>query len=236
MPSETRLVTIDQKQIADLQAMLGNFSARKFNVAMQAAISRTLDPTAVKMFSDRVKDTINLPVRDIKKQVSVKLPSFEKLVGSITMSKKPVPLTKYMGKAAVRSAFRRQLKKGVGPSGGLTFKVRKNGPVEVAPFAFVTVAKKGYVGVFQRIRNKGGQAKNIRSVNSGLLVRRFPIRLRMGPTAMGVLKNAPGKGAPTILDEIQKALGPVLQKNIASQIDRLLANKGFGKFTSYTHE
>lgn len=223
MPVETRLITIDQKSLADLQAMLGN--GKNFPKAMQAAISRTLDPTAVKMFSDRVKDTINLPVREIKKQVTVKKPSYTNLVGTISMSRKPVPLTKYMGQAAVRATFRRQLKKGVAKAGGLRFRVRKGEPMETAPYAFVTVAKKGYVGVFQRIRNKGGKVKNIRSVSSGLLVGRKPIRLRQGPTAVGVLAQAKGKGAATIIDEIQRDIGPVLQKNILSQVSRLLNNE-----------
>lgn len=235
MPLETRLVTIDPAQIADVQKMLGGLSIY-WRPAMQAAISRTLKPTAVKAFADRVKDTINLKVSDIKAQVSVKLPSFSKLEGVITMSRKPVPLIKYMSVAQITRAHALKLKKkgkqtrfrANRVSSGVMVRVRKNAPVEAYPHAFVERSKKGgWIGLFQRIRSTGGKNP---------LVRRYPIRTLQGPTAAGVLASAPGKGAPTIIDEIQKDMGPVLQKNVASQIQRLLENPGsFKRFDSFVY-
>lgn len=235
MPLETRLVTIDPKQMADVQKTLGGL-AIYWRPMMQAAISRTLKPTAVKSFSDRVKDTINLKVSDIKGLISVKLPSFSRLEGTITMSKKPVPLLKYMSMAQMRRAHTLRLKKKgkqtrfrtsrVG--GGVTVRIYKNKPAEVYAHAFVERSTKGgWMGLFHRHRSKGGKNP---------LVPRMPIRLMQGPTAKGVLRNAPGHGAPTILDEIKESLGPVLQKNVASQIDRLLRNPGsFKRFDSLVY-
>lgn len=233
MPLDTRFISIDPRQIAEVTALTIGFG-NKFNVAMQAAISRTLDPTAKKMFSDRVKDTINLPVAEIKRQVTVKKPSFTRLVGTITMSRKPVPLIRYMSRAQfTRAQTLKSTVKGAQTrfrrtrvAGGISVRVRKGAPMEVYPQAFVGASKRNaYLGIFQRIRGTG----------KGGRVRRYPIRLMQGPTAVGVLAHAPGKNAATILDEIQAALGPILQKNVDQQIHRLItAPQTFSTFKGYT--
>jgi hypothetical protein len=265
MPLDTRFISIDPRQIAEVTALTSGFG-NKFNVAMQAAISRTLDPTAKKMFSDRVKDTINLPVAEIKRQVTVKKPSFTRLVGTITMSRKPVPLIRYLGTAGFKRAqtLRSKVKgnqtrfRRFRVSGGISVKVRKDRSAERYPSAFVNAASKGYIGIFHRIRNKGGASAAARQAAlsqiqglrggkfkvskkvqkqilfGGMYVKRYPLRSMQGPTAVGVLAHAPGKNAATILDEIQVALGPILQKNVDQQIQRLItAPQTFSAFKGY---
>lgn len=227
----SRLVTINPKQLADATALFDN-AGKNLPKALQRAITVTLVGSsggggAVKMFSDRVKDTINLPVKEIKKQVAVKKPSYTRLVGVISMSHKAVPLIKYMSAAQVRRASQLKINK-TGKqtrfrsqriANSVKVRVRKGGATEIFPESFVERSKKtGKLNIFRRIMGPGGKR-----------VKRYPIKHRMGPTAAGILANAPGEGAATILDEITRDLGPVLQKNVASQMDRLLRNeKSFG--------
>lgn len=237
MPNESRLVTIDPKQIADVQALCDNFSARKVNVALQSAISRTLT-TGRALIARRVADTVNLKIADIKAQVAVTKPSFNRLVGALSMKRKPVPLVKYMSAGQIVRVKKLAEKRRKGgekarfmPS-GIAVRVRKNGAVEKFPTSFIANMKSGHVGIFRRRRAIGPATKN-----GGVpRVRRLPIDERYGPTVVGVLANAPGNGAQTILDEVVNELGAVLQKNVASQVSRLADNKGFEKFAPYTGE
>src|SRR6478609_6692718 len=152
---ETRLVTIDQRQLAEIQSMLGNVSARKWNVAMQAAISDTLR-TGRKLIAQRVGETVNLKIADIKNQVAVTKPSFSKLVGSLSMKRKPVPLIKYMSTGQIRRAKTLAARRRKGgekarfmPS-GITARIRKGGAVEKFPTSFIAQMKSGHVGIFRR--------------------------------------------------------------------------------------
>lgn len=255
MPNETRLVTIDPRQIAELDAIFGGGS-RKFNVAMQAAISRTM-VTGVARSARRISDTVNLRIADLKKQVSVKKPSFSNLQGTLSMKRAPVPLIKYLSAAQVQRVQQVRLKKGknrhsvltasahIAEAGfrttrgtGITVRVRKGGAVEKFPESFVQRMGSGHQGIYRRVVKQGLSARDNAKRRLGgipsIRVGRFPIKERMGPTAVGVLANAPGNGAKTILDEVSNELAGVLQKNIGSQIDRLLnAPNSFGKFTAY---
>lgn len=246
----TRFVTIDQRQIAAAIAPFEN--ARNLNKAMQAAVSDTMT-TGRALIARRIGETINLKIKDIKDQIKITRGSYRDPTGTISTKRKPVPLLKYMGNTPIVKRARllshglRGKRKNLQPGRGIRFRVRKNGPYEYAPFAFIEKStKNSFVGVFQRIRNKGGasagslfsrqaaldalasgkrKTKKIRKSLTGMLVKRYPIRLRMGPTAVGVLAEAPGKGAQTMVDEVVKNLSVVLRKNVLSQIDRVLLNE-----------
>jgi hypothetical protein len=91
---------------------------------------------------------------------------------------------------------------------GVTVKVRKKEARQLLRSTFLGVMASGHEGVFERRREGPGR------------VPRLPIDERMGPTVLGVFEGAPGVAA----DELAQ-LGEVLEKNVLSQVDRLLARR-----------
>lgn len=249
--------------------------------AMQRSIVRTLT-TGKAITARRISETVNLRIRDIKTQIVTKKPNFRNLVGSLHMSRKPVPLIKYMSGGQMRRAKTLRLKKKksqrkfrqVRAVGGVTVKVRKGGPNEKFPESFVERVASGHVAIWRRAvkgatppgvglsglvhrltlgrfgrkrlaagdyarakfqgtiaakmlasKRKNWTAAAQHKLTFGLRVARLPILQRFGPTAVGVLANAPGKGAETILQEVTNTLADVLAKNIDSQIDLLIKSR-----------
>jgi hypothetical protein len=91
---------------------------------------------------------------------------------------------------------------------GVSVQVRK-GKREVLSGTFIATMKSGHRGVFERRRLAGAKRAG-----------RLPIKERMGPTPMETFNRAPG-----VAQEVLAELGPTLEKNLASQVDRLLQRR-----------
>lgn len=89
---------------------------------------------------------------------------------------------------------------------GVTVQVRKGAVAERFPESFIRTLSSGHKGVFRR-RLVGGKR-----------VPRLPIDERFGPTVEGVVEGAPG-----LLEEQIELASEDLDRQIDSQVDRLLA-------------
>lgn len=87
---------------------------------------------------------------------------------------------------------------------GVTYRIKKGGGRGIAPSAFIATMRSGHTGVFKRKTKK-----------------RFPIYELRGPSLPHV-----GITSQVLGYEIRTALTTELAKNIASQVDRVLAGKG----------
>jgi hypothetical protein len=248
------MVTVQFRLGGDLKAWaeqmlggLGNRSNSPLNRAMQGAISATLT-TARKRIAQEIRKTINLPARQIKAEyITLKRPSYTRMVGSVSLNRRPVPMADFGGatitldsgkvvqvarmSAAKMANLRRRPKQKP-----VKVKVRKRssgrwpGGTELLPHAFyvrmpATIAGKRHLGVYQRT---GEFAIAVKGRYKGH--RRERIAERYGLTAAGALAysvagsggEAPGAGEQRMLDQIAAEMGDVLAKNMASQIDRFL--------------
>jgi len=197
MPVEIS-VTVTPAQQKDLEQTLAGITNGLSRV-MVGAINKTL-LTGRSRIVKRIGQEIELKQKVIRESVGIRrAKGGESPQGAITFSRKAIPLIKFSPQPKLPG-------KGKGRT-GVTVKVRK-GKRETLRGTFVARMKSGHIGVFER---KGRGAAR---------VKRGPIVERYGPTVLGVFDGAPGVAAEEIA-----ALGPVLMKNIASQVDRLLARR-----------
>ncbi len=92
--------------------------------------------------------------------------------------------------------------------GGVTVQVRKGTAREKFPDSFIATMTSGHTGVFRRrFKGKGR-------------VPRLPIDERYGPTVLGIVTGAPG-----LLQHELVVATEDLQRQIGSQVDRLLQRK-----------
>jgi hypothetical protein len=108
---------------------------------------------------------VNLPASTVKDAISIRSANYQKLFGSIHLSRKPIPLYDFGGlqKAA-----------------GVSVLVRRQGGRQVLPGTFIARMKSGHIGVFERHGRQGNRAE------------RLPIDERFGPTLLGIFAGAPG--------------------------------------------
>ena len=163
------------------------------------AINRTL-PAVRTRATRRLAEEINLRQKDIRDQISIKPASEAKLEGSVTVSRKPVPLIDFIGTRETRD--------------GVSVQLRRGGRREVLKGTFIARMKSGHEGVFER-RYKAG-----RNVFEGPRFGRLPIEERFGLTLTGYLSHA-----QTVLDELKANAGDLLANAIANQVSRRLAEK-----------
>jgi hypothetical protein len=223
--------TVDSSAFAEAKALLDPVG---YVIAAQAAIGRTL-VTGVAATARIVGRTLNLKIGDIKETIRTDKPSFDKLEGSIAVDRKPVPLGEFPSTQTKR---------------GVSVKVWKDGGREVLKSTFKATMSTGHQGVFERLRGaagtidatnspskfviggKGGKlyiklpegSRNrdyARAAPSGR-VWRLPIVERFGPTVVGAITGS--KSHAGAEETIAVDLSATLQKNINSQINRVLNN------------
>lgn len=197
MPVEVS-VAVSPAQLADLRQTLAGVTNGVPRVLV-GAINKTL-LTGRSRIVKRIGQEIELKQKVIRESVGIRrAKGGESPQGAITFSRKPIPLAKFSPQPSQPGKGRGRV--------GVTVKVRK-GKRETLRGTFVARMKSGHLGVFERKGRGAARAK------------RGPIIERYGPTVIGVFQGAPGVAAEEIA-----ALAPVLQKNIASQVDRLLARR-----------
>ena len=160
--------------------------------AVSAAVNRTLS-TGRSRIVKRIRAEVAIKAKDAREAIRLRKATAAKPEGFIVISKKPIPLYDFGAKQG---------------KGGVTVKVRKAGGRETLKGTFIAKMRSGHVGVFERKLTGGPGSKR---------VKRLPIRERFGPSLLVVFEGAPGVAAEEIA-----ALGDVLQKNLDSQVNRLL--------------
>jgi hypothetical protein len=196
-PGKAGLVTvsISEAQRAELADVLAGVKNGAAK-ASAAAINRTLT-TGRSRIVRRVRAEVNIKAKDAREAVRIrKATAAGTPEGFIVLSKRPIPLYDFGAKPGKR---------------GVSVKVRKRAGREVLRGTFVAAMRSGHKGVFER-KLVGGPG--------GRRVGRLPIVERHGPSLLGVFTGAPGVAAEELA-----AIGDVLQKNLASQVDRLLGRK-----------
>jgi hypothetical protein len=193
---------------AELEALVHRFDAypaikRK---AISSAVNRSLSAGRT-LTGRRVREELNLKAKDVREQIALRAATEAAPYGSITISRKPVPLAKFgatQTKAGVHVVVR-----------------RRRGP-EQLPHAFLATMKSGHTGVFVRtgpyvVPGKGRYAGRIarRGPRKGQPILRQQIKEVFGPTVVGVIAGKPG-----LLEEIASHIGAVLLERMRSQISR----------------
>lgn len=200
---------ISEQQLNEVIKLLGNKNAMK---AAQGAVSDTVR-TIKKRIAQEIGKAVNLKIGEIKDQMDAKMGSWREPRGSITITRRAIPLYKYLsGQMRVpRPAWR----------GTLRAKVRKRasgrygGGSQPQPGKFVAHIQGQQTAVFERT---GVKRKATKGRYKGKM--REAIRHVMGPTALGVFVHAAGEGAQTILRGILDETGSLLAKNLLSQMAR----------------
>lgn len=187
-----------------------NFTEKQVKQIGSAAINRTL-ATVRSRIVKRLAEKINLRQKDIRDAVTIKKASYENMEGQVNVTRKHVPLFDFVG-------FR-QTKTGV------SIQVLKDGPREVLTGTFIATMPTGHEGIFERgshLPTKGPNVGNPRyTLIPGRRYRaagRFIIFERFGLSLTGYLAET-----PQFVAEEQENAGDVLLKNVASQIERRLA-------------
>lgn len=173
----------------------------------------------------------------LNRYIRVRKANFDTLEAYIRLTREGIPLTFFDPKPDRPGEQ--------GNKGGVSVKTRKGKGREVLTGTFVAQMRSGHVGVFERARtithsslsesdrlayNAGFlHFRKSRLVTRGMNTRvpRLPIEHRYGPTPLGVFEHAPGVAAEELA-----ALGPILDKNLDSQVQRLLAGKKPDESTS----
>lgn len=205
-----RLITLspDAATFAAVQTELASI-ANGANKAFATAINRTLT-TVRSRVAKRLAKTINLPAGnastpdegtvsgfiDVQKASSGGTGGAANLEGAVSITGKPISLMLFKPTPSQPGPTR---------VAGVSVLTRRGKARELLKHTFVARMKSGHTGVFERM-GRGNKR-----------VRRLRIQERFGPTPYGVFENAPG-----IAEEILADAGDVLEKNILSQVDRLL--------------
>lgn len=206
-PTPSIVVSVSPDRIASLVDELAGIR-NGVPKAVTAAVNRTLT-TGRSIVVKRLAQELALKQKHIREAIALRKATFETLAGAIVLSRKPIPLIEFAPKPAqpvTDYAARMKLR-------GVSVKVRRGKPRETLKGTFVARMKSGHVGVFER-SFKGG------SIGGKRVGRLKLAKERTGPTPQGVFERAPGVAA-----DVLGQLGPVLEKNLASQVDRLLQRK-----------
>jgi hypothetical protein len=175
------------------------FTPRQVQQIGTVAVNRSL-ATANTSIVRRLAGAINIDRKTIGESIAVRKATYEKLSGSVTVSRRPVPLIDFIGTVQTPA--------------GVSVLVRKDGPRQILGGTFIATMKTGHAGVFER-RFEGSKA-----VYAGRRVPRLPIFERFGLTLAGYLANA-----PQVVAEEQAKAGQSLGKNVLSQVSRHLAKQ-----------
>jgi hypothetical protein len=201
---EPRSLALTRSLLADLVGDKKT-GASAFDVALQAAISRTL-VTGKARIARRIAEEVRLRIGDIKNLIDTKTGGYGKPQGLIVVTRRTSWLADFLSGAKLGRLAR-------GTRGPLTLSVRKK---PSGKYGTREVIQRGWAGFMPRAQ-----------IQLGIFQRegkaRLPIHRLRGPTALGILIHAHGEGgAATILDEIIAALAEVMQKNLESQTLRFL--------------
>lgn len=208
--------------------MLRGFSAAERAVALQAATSDTIR-TGVARVARGIGEEVKLKIGDIKAAIDSKKGSYRDPTGSITITRdKQFWLSQFLSATQARPRVKKT-KRGTYVlariKGGVKVSVRRKGTpqyptTEVHPHAWVGYAFAPKAGVFERFGPKVAMTKGR---YAGKMKQK--IRRKRGPTPLGVLLNAKGTGAATLLAETLENIGDVYLKNVASQVSRIVGGQ-----------
>lgn len=187
-------VSVNDAQRRDLEETLAHIKNGAAR-ALTVGINRT-GTTGKSRITRRLTSILALKRKQIADVIKWAKANFDTLEGKIIINRKGIPLYEFSP---------RPTQPGKTKAAGVSVKVKKQEPRKVLAHTFIAQMKSGHVGIFER-RGRG----NKRSP-------RLPIDERFGPTPLGVFANAPG-----VAQEELSALGDILRKNVASQVDRLL--------------
>lgn len=180
---------LNPEQSGQLRQDLAGFK-NGFPKVVTAAINRTL-LTGRSIVVKRLAKELRLTQKEIRAVTSIRKANYQKLSGSVHVTKNAIPLMQFKPKQT---------------RAGVTVSVRRGKPRELLRGTFIATMKNGHVDVFERERLGGGKRAG-----------RLKIKKRFGPTPAGILLNAPG-----VIQDVMGEVGPVFQKNLRSQTDRLL--------------
>jgi hypothetical protein len=208
-------VKVNDAQVERVRQLL---DPKTFKKAMQAALSRTIKPTTVKFISDQLAATMNLRASVRKGLVQIKLPSYDRLTGSIGYNRdRGVPAIEYM--PARSRAFDAKT-----PRGGVRVTMRKRasgrypGGQEKIDKGFLA-APPG--GTHMRVMQRTGQF-DIAKRGKRQGQRREKVRQVWGLTPAGAMAYAKGQNEETIIADAAAYAAEKLERNIESQLSRFL--------------
>jgi hypothetical protein len=208
-------IHIDQAKLAELWEILG---PNNFRRAATGAINKTIATGKAKI-TDRIFATLNVKRKAISDVITLKRATQAELEGKITITGKSIRITDYKG-----------VKLG---GGGVTAQFRLDRPPLQFKHAFQAIMKANggsHTGIFFRtthLPTKGPNMGKGKLTPQGFAGRLSISELR-GPSVLSMLQtsSASGAGLATAIAEEEIAkLGVVLEKNIASQVDRFLERK-----------
>jgi len=210
-------LTVSDAQVAALVADLGEIP-KGVPKAIVGAINKTL-ATGRSLVVKRLTKELALKQKVIRDTIGIRKATYDTKRGVITISRKGISLMQFSPIPAVPAyehkvaLIRKLVQKGQGIEklrlpAGVSVRVRPGKPREILKGTYVAKMRSGHVGVYERRRTGGKRAP------------RLPIQERFGPTPEGVFSHAPGVAA-----DVMSQLGATLQKNLDSQVDRLLDRK-----------
>lgn len=142
----------------------------------------------------------------IRDYISVKKSNQETLLAEIRFKRKGIPLFAF---------------KAIQKKAGVSIKARKDQPRQLLKRTFIADMKSGHRGIFERRTYPTTQTHREKRKKDGRTYStELPIDERYGPTPLGVYEGSPGLAA-TIEAEIHS----IYDKNLASQVDRVLARR-----------
>ena len=154
----------------------------------------------------QISGEIKIKVATARKGMIIDKATFEKWVGTITLSARRIPLIEFAA---------RELKKG-----GVSYRIEKSGKRKRIPRAFIATMPTGHKGVFRRKPTGTSVGGAIVRRADSPLVGRLPIGEMRGPSIKEVFKNA-----PIIIAAVTEKAATGLQKEITRQVE-LQLNRG----------
>lgn len=168
-----------------------------FPRAASAALNRSVI-SARSHLVRRLKAVLNMKSGDIRKSTKIRKSNYTRLVAEVNLTGRRIPVYRFGPRPRTPEADRAR-KRGR----GVSWKIRRQGGRTKARHAFVARTASGHVGVYQRV----GRA-------------RLPIRELLGPSLPQVLDDD-----ARMVRETMEDAGQLLEKNLASQVERLLARR-----------
>lgn len=204
-------IEVSEAQRLELEAVLSPAQVRR---ALFQAVKRTTN-TGRTQVNRRVREEINITKKYADRAITSRDPAGDNPVGTITISRLPIPLIAYRPRFSKRA--------------GVRVTVSKRKPPIVFRHAFQATVRtagtegthEGHLGAFARTRHLPTKGPN---VGKGKLTPRgfagrFAIKELMGPSVLSVLGEA---GTTKVAQEELAKLHDVLEKNVRSQMDRFL--------------
>lgn len=199
MPDNVSIeLEIDPAKLLEVEKLLADVP-RGAPKAISTAINKTLRRVRT-MEAREIREELNLKYSDVLARFRIEHSTVAKLAGSVTASRKAVPMIKYGAKQT---------------AAGVRVIVRRSRGVETIKSAFIATMASGHTGVFRRAPD----AKHRRVIKNGKSrSTALPIKEVYGPTVVGVLANKPG-----MLKSIADQANAMFVKAIDSQTQWLLA-------------